>query len=220
MQYLICFLEGIITFISPCLLPMLPVYITYFAGGGERNNVKTLTNAIGFVLGFTTVFVILGAMAGSFGSVLKSHQTLVNIISGIIIVIFGLSYMGLFRISFFKGRSKGVKLDNLGFITSYIFGAAFSVGWTPCGGVFLGAALVLASQQGTAFSGLVMLLCYSAGLGVPFIVSAVLIDNLKSAFGFIKSNYRIINTVCGLFLVLVGLLTATGYMGRFIALFA
>lgn len=220
MQYLICFLEGIITFISPCLLPMLPVYITYFAGGGERNNVKTLTNAIGFVLGFTTVFVILGAMAGSFGSVLKSHQTLVNIISGIIIVIFGLSYMGLFRISFFKGRSKGVKLDNLGFITSYIFGAAFSVGWTPCVGVFLGSALVLASQQGTAFSGLVMLLCYSAGLGVPFIVSAVLIDNLKSAFGFIKSNYRIINTVCGLFLVLVGLLTATGYMGRFIALFA
>ena len=79
---------------------------------------------------------------------------------------------------------------------------------------------MLASQQGTAFSGLVMLLCYSAGLGVPFIVSAVLIDNLKSAFGFIKSNYRIINTVCGLFLVLVGLLTATGYMGRFIALFA
>ena len=220
MQYLICFLEGIITFISPCLLPMLPVYITYFAGGGERNNVKTLTNAIGFVLGFTTVFVILGAMAGTFGSVLKSHQTLVNIISGIIIVIFGLSYMGLFRISFFKGRSKGVKLDNLGFITSYIFGAAFSVGWTPCVGVFLGSALVLASQQGTAFSGLVMLLCYSAGLGVPFIVSAVLIDNLKSAFGFIKSNYRIINTVCGLFLVLVGLLTATGYMGRFIALFA
>lgn len=220
MQYLICFLEGIITFISPCLLPMLPVYITYFAGGGERNNAKTLTNAIGFVLGFTTVFVILGAMAGSFGSVLKSHQTLVNIISGIIIVIFGLSYMGLFRISFFKGRSKGVKLDNLGFITSYIFGAAFSVGWTPCVGVFLGSALVLASQQGTAFSGLVMLLCYSAGLGVPFIVSAVLIDNLKSAFGFIKSNYRIINTVCGLFLVLVGLLTATGYMGRFIALFA
>ena len=220
MQYLICFLEGIITFISPCLLPMLPVYITYFAGGGERNNVKTLTNAIGFVLGFTTVFVILGAMAGTFGSVLKSHQTLVNIISGIIIVIFGLSYMGLFRISFFKGRSKGVKLDNLGFITSYIFGAAFSVGWTPCVGVFLGSALVLASQQGTVFSGLVMLLCYSAGLGVPFIVSAVLIDNLKSAFGFIKSNYRIINTVCGLFLVLVGLLTATGYMGRFIALFA
>ena len=219
MQYLICFLEGIITFISPCLLPLLPVYVTYFAGGGERNSIKTLTNAMGFVLGFTTVFVMLGAMAGTFGSVLKSHQTFVNIVSGLIIVAFGLSYMGLFRIGFFKGRTAGVKLDNLGFFSSYIFGAAFSVGWTPCVGVFLGSALVLASQQGTAYAGIVMLLCYSAGLGVPFVLSAVLIDRLKSAFGFIKSNYRIINKVCGLFLVLVGILTVTGFMGRFIALF-
>jgi cytochrome c-type biogenesis protein len=160
MQYLICFLEGVITFISPCLLPMLPVYITYFAGGGERSNAKTLINAIGFVLGFTSVFVLMGVMAGSFGSVLKSHQTFVNIVSGIVIVLFGLSYMGLFRIKFFNRRSNKMKLDNLGFVSSYVFGAVFSIGWTPCVGVFLGSALVLASQQGTAYAGLIMLLCY------------------------------------------------------------
>ena len=220
MQYLICFLEGIITFISPCLLPMLPVYITYFAGGDESNGAKTLVNAIAFVLGFTTVFVAMGTMAGTFGSILKSHQTVVNVLSGLIIILFGLSYMGLFRIGFFKGMKSGLKLDNLGFLSSYIFGAVFSVGWTPCVGVFLGSALVLASQQGTAYAGFVMLLCYSVGLGVPFVLSAVLIDNLKSTFGFIKSNYSIINKVCGLFLVLVGLLTATGLMGRLITLLA
>ena len=220
MQYLICFLEGIITFISPCLLPLLPVYVTYFAGGGERNVAKTLANAIGFVLGFTCVFVALGAMAGTFGSVLKSHQTLVNIVSGLIIVLFGLSYMGMFKLNFFNGGRRSVDTANLGFFSSMVFGAAFSVGWTPCVGVFLGSALVMASQQGTAYAGLVMLLCYSAGLGVPFVISAVLIDNLKTAFGFIKANYRIINTVCGLFLVLVGVLTALGYMGRFISMFA
>ena len=220
MQYLICFLEGVSTFISPCLLPMLPVYITYFAGGGERSNGKTLTNAIGFVLGFTSVFVLMGAMAGTFGSVLKSHQTFVNIVSGIVIVLFGLSYMGLFRIKFFNRRSNKMKLDNLGFISSYVFGAVFSIGWTPCVGVFLGSALVLTSQQGTAYAGLIMLLCHSLGLGVPFVLSAVLIDSLKSTFGFIKANYRIINILCGIFLVVVGLLTASGYMGKLIALLA
>ena len=92
MQYLISFLEGIITFISPCLLPMLPIYISYFAGGGERTTRKTLTGALGFVLGFTVVFIAMGALAGTVGSFLKEHQTLVNILSGLVVIVFGLNF--------------------------------------------------------------------------------------------------------------------------------
>lgn len=214
MQYVISFLEGIITFISPCLLPMLPIYISYFAGGGERTSRRTLVNALGFVLGFTILFTAMGALAGTLGSFLIKHQTAVNIISGIIVIFFGLSYLGVFRLSIFRGSRFTMDSDNMGFISSILFGVIFSVGWTPCVGAFLGSALMLASQQGHVLTGVLMLLCYSLGLGIPFLISAVLIDKLKSAFAFIKKNYKIINIICGLLLILVGILMATGTMGR------
>ena len=214
MQYVISFLEGIITFISPCLLPMLPIYISYFAGGGERTSRRTLVNALGFVLGFTILFTAMGALAGTLGSFLIKHQTAVNIISGIIVIFFGLSYLGVFRLNIFRGSRFTMDSDNMGFISSILFGVIFSVGWTPCVGAFLGSALMLASQQGHVLTGVLMLLCYSLGLGIPFLISAVLIDKLKSAFAFIKKNYRIINIICGLLLILVGILMATGTMGR------
>ena len=214
MQYVISFLEGIITFISPCLLPMLPIYISYFAGGGERTSRRTLVNALGFVLGFTILFTAMGALAGTLGSFLIKHQTAVNIISGIIVIFFGLSYLGVFRLSIFRGSRFTMDSDNMGFLSSILFGVIFSVGWTPCVGAFLGSALMLASQQGHVLTGVLMLLCYSLGLGIPFLISAVLIDKLKSAFAFIKKNYKIINIICGLLLILVGILMATGTMGR------
>lgn len=217
MQYIISFLEGVITFISPCLLPMLPIYLMYFAGGGERSMKKTVRNAVGFVLGFTVVFVAMGALAGTVGSMLKEHQTAVNIISGMVVIFFGLSFMGLFRLSFFKGTSRLAAINDLGFFSSFLFGMIFSIGWTPCIGAFLGSALMLASQQGHVTEGTFMLLAYSAGLGVPFVLSAVLIDRLKSAFDFIKMHYGIINTVCGLMLIAIGILMASGYMGRFLS---
>ena len=105
MQYLISFLEGIITFVSPCLLPMLPVYLSYFAGGGEHTPRKTLTGAAGFVTGFTVVFVLLGALAGTLGSFLQHHQTAVNIISGLIVIFFGLNFLGVIRLTLFKGSN-------------------------------------------------------------------------------------------------------------------
>ena len=105
MQYVISFLEGIITFLSPCLLPMLPIYISYFAGGGERSNKKTLKTALGVVLGFTIVFVALGALAGTLGSFLTKHQTVVNIVSGLIVVVFGLNYMGLFHLNISEAQA-------------------------------------------------------------------------------------------------------------------
>ena len=113
MQYLISFLEGIITFISPCLLPMLPIYISYFAGGGERTVAKTMKGAVGFVTGFTIVFVMLGALAGTVGSFLREYQTTVNIISGLIVIIFGLNFLGVFKLNIFKGNQRSVKTDNM-----------------------------------------------------------------------------------------------------------
>ena len=218
MQYVISFLEGIITFISPCLLPMLPIYISYFAGGGERSARKTLTGAIGFVLGFTVVFVAMGALAGTVGSFLKSHQTLVNIISGLVVIFFGLSFLGVFRLRLFQGTRHTVSTQNMGFFSAFVFGVIFSLGWTPCVGAFLGSALMLASQQGHVLEGMLMLLAYSLGLGIPFILSAVLIDYLKSAFSWIKRNYKIINTVCGCLLILIGLMMATGVLGKLLNL--
>ena len=217
MQYLISFLEGIITFISPCLLPMLPIYISYFAGGGERTAKKTLTGASGFVLGFTAVFVAMGALAGTLGSFLTKYQTWVNLISGGIVILFGLNYLGLLNLHLFRG-GKAVRAKQMGFFSAFLFGIIFSVGWTPCVGAFLGSALMLASQQGTVKEGMGMLLCYSLGLGVPFLISAVLIDQLKGAFNWIKGHYTLINRICGGFLVLMGILMATGLMGRFLAL--
>lgn len=218
MQYLISFLEGIITFISPCLLPMLPIYISYFAGGGERTTAKTLKGAVGFVTGFTIVFVMLGALAGTVGSFLCEYQTTVNIISGLIVIIFGLNFLGVFKLNIFKGNQRSVKTDNMGFFSAMLFGIIFSVGWTPCVGAFLGSTLMLASQQGHITEGMLMLLSYSLGLGIPFILSAVLIDYLKSAFNWIKRNYKIINLISGSLLVIIGIMMATGTLGQLLNL--
>ena len=214
MQYAISFLEGIITFISPCLLPMLPVYLSYFAGGGVRTAGKTLKGAFGFVTGFTAVFIILGVLAGTVGSFLWEYQTAVNIVSGLIVVLFGLNFLGVFKLKLFRGSSRSVNTDSMGFFSSLLFGVIFSIGWTPCVGAFLGSALMLASQQAHVLEGMLMLLAYSLGLGIPFIISAVLIDYLKSAFNWIKRHYSIINAVSGLLLVLIGILMATGTMGK------
>ena len=218
MQYLISFLEGIITFISPCLLPMLPIYISYFAGGGERTMKKTLGNALGFTLGFTVVFVAMGALAGTLGSFLTRCQTWVNLIGGLVVILFGLNYMGVLKLNIFKGVSRSMAQKELGFFSSVLFGMIFSVGWTPCVGAFLGSALMLASQQGHVGEGMGMLLCYSLGLGIPFLFSAVLIDKLKSAFNWVKAHYAIINRICGGILVLIGLAMATGMLGKPLAI--
>lgn len=217
MQYLISFLEGIITFISPCLLPMLPVYVTYFAGGEERKQSRVIKNSLGFILGFTTVFVLMGALAGFFGELTRKYATVLNIVTGSIVIFFGLSFLGLFRLNIFKGSRFENKTD-LGFFSAILFGIVFSIGWTPCVGAFLGSALMLAANGGSTVQGVMMLLAYSIGLGIPFLISAVLIDKLKGAFNFIKSHYRIINTVSGILLIVMGIMMATGVFGRVLAL--
>lgn len=219
MQYFIAFLEGIITFISPCILPMIPLYVSYFAGGKERNTKKTVKNALGFILGFTIVFVLMGALAGTFGQLLNEYKKVVDIVTGLIVIFFGLNFLGVFKLNFFKGVKKA-KTDNLGFFSSMIFGIVFSIGWTPCVGAFLGSALMLAASQGHVVEGVVMLLLYSLGLGIPFFISAILIDKLRSTFTFIKKHYKVINIVCGCLLIVMGALMATGVFGRVLGFLA
>ena len=198
---------------------MLPIYVSYFAGGSaqEKDNKRVIKNAVGFILGFTSVFVLLGALAGFFGGLLSRYQTAVNIVTGATVVFFGLNFLGVFRLNIFKG-SHGAKKGAPGFFSSVLFGIVFSVGWTPCVGAFLGSALLLAASGGSMTQGVLMLLCYSAGLGVPFFVSAILIDKVKGAFRFIKKHYGIINMISGLLLVAVGILMMTGLFGKFLSM--
>ena len=218
MSYFVAFLEGIITFISPCILPLLPLYISYFANG-ENNKKKTAFNALGFILGFTVVFVLLGAFAGALGGLLQKYETLVNVITGGIVVLLGLNFTGIIRIGFLNGSKKlQVQIKNIHFVTSLVFGMVFAIGYTPCVGAFLGSALMMASREGTMTAGILMLVIYSAGLGIPFFISALLIDRLKATFQVIKSHYRTINLVCGVFLVVVGVLMMTGTFGYFMRL--
>lgn len=214
MQYLISFLEGIVTFISPCLLPMIPIYLSYFAAGERQSTRKTVRCALGFVLGFTVVFVAMGALAGTVGSLLQRYKTVVNLVFGMIVIVFGLNFMGVVRLNLFRGSGMQARTDNMNFWQAVLLGVIFSVGWTPCVGVFLGSALMLAGQQGSALTGIGMLLSYSLGLGVPFLISAVVMDQLKNAFDFIKRNYRVINLFCGGLLVAVGILMAMGMLDK------
>lgn len=217
-QFLVSFLEGIIMFASPCLLPMIPIYVTYFAAGDEQRAPVVLRNALGFVLGFTIVFVAMGALAGTVGSLLVAHRAILNIICGAVVIFFGLYFLGYIKLALFRGMDAPLGDRHLGFFSSVLFGIVFSIGWTPCVGAFLGSALALASQQGSALSGVLMLLCYSVGLGIPFVASALLIDKLKGAFDAIKRHYDTVTKVCGWLLVAIGVLMATGLLGDLLTL--
>ncbi|MBC3887537.1 cytochrome c biogenesis protein CcdA [Acetobacterium paludosum] len=220
MNYFVSFLEGIITFISPCLLPMLPIYISYFTGQTQADSKFTvIINAFGFVLGFTFVFILLGAFAGGIGRFLIEYSTIVNLIGGIIIIIFGLNFMDVLHLPFLNGNRKiNFEIFKVGFLSSVLFGIVFSIGWTPCVSTFLGSALMLATSSGSTLKGILMLFSFSLGLGIPFMLSAILIDRLKSTFDFIKRNYRIINLISGGLLVIVGILMATSTMGYFLSI--
>ena len=215
MQFLITFLEGIISFISPCMLPMIPVYLSFLAGDTD-NKKNTAVRSAAFVAGFTLVFCLMGMFAGTLGMLLTRHQKAVNIVTGLVVIFFGLTYLDLIPLNFLKGIQKQVSISSL--FSAFLFGMVYSVSLTPCVGAFLGSAIMLASSSGSAFRGLLLLLVYSAGLGVPFILSALLLDRLKGVFGFIRRNYRVINLVCGIFLILVGILIMFGLLNRLMSI--
>ncbi len=205
MEYLITFIEGLASFISPCVLPIIPVYISYF-GAESKSTKKALINSLGFVSGFSIVFILLGVFASTLGKIITKYANYVNIILGIFLIIISLNYMGVIFIKFLN-KSKGIKKDkkDLTFITSVILGMIFSLSWTPCVGAFLSSALILASTTGSVLKGAILLFCYSLGLAIPFIITTFLLEKLKTTFDFIKKHYNIINKIAGSILLISGL---------------
>lgn len=208
MEYLFTFLEGIASFISPCLLPMIPIYISYFIGEDEKNTSKKVLNAIGFVIGFTLIFLLLSIFASTLGILISNNIKYIKIIFGIIIIFLGLNYMEIIKLKFLnKYKVFNADKKNLNFLKALIFGAVFSISWTPCIGTFLSSALLLVAKHQDMLKGILLMLIYSIGLGIPFIISVVLIEKLKQAFDIIKKNYNIIKKVSGAILIIIGIYT-------------
>jgi len=219
MNYLITYLEGTAAFVSPCLLPMIPVYIAFFAGREDAGRASALKSALGFVLGFTALFTSLGAFAGSIGSVLRTHSAVVNIVCGTVVALFGLGYLGVFHPRFLAGgKTINWRPEKAGFFKCFLFGIVFAAGWTPCVGAFLGSALMLAASGGGSLTGILLLLCFSAGLGLPFLLCALFLAQLKSSFDFIKNHYKTVNLICGWLLIAIGILMAAGMLNRLFGL--
>ena len=194
MEYLMTFLEGIASFISPCILPMLPIYISYFAGKEEKKTKKTIINSIGFVIGFTIIFIILSIVATTIGKTLSNYMKYIKIIFGIIIIILGLNYIEIIKIKILKKTTKiKINLKNLNFLKSLIFGMAFSISWTPCIGTFLASALFLISSKTSELKGIIL------------IISAILIEKMKNIFEIIKKHNEIIKKMSGIILIIMGI---------------
>ena len=204
MEYLITFVEGIASFISPCILPVIPIYISYFATESQSMK-KSIINSLGFTFGFSIIFILLGVFASTFGKLVHQYADYINIVFGIFLIILSLNYIGILFIKFLnKTKETKTKKENLTFITSLLFGIIFSLSWTPCVGAFLSSALILASTMGSVFKGALLLLIYSLGLAIPFIVTTLFLEKMKSTFDFIKKHYNIINKISGSILLISG----------------
>lgn len=206
MDYIFTFLEGIASFISPCMLPMIPIYVSYFIGDEEEKSKKKIINSIGFVLGFTIVFLILSIFASKLGSMLINTMKYVKIIFGVFIILLGVNYMGILKIGVLN-KTKGINLKSkkFNFLKAVLFGILFSITWTPCIGTFLSSALLLVASSQDILKGIVLMLLYSIGLGIPFIISVILIDKLKTMFNIIKKHYNIIKIISGIILIIMGI---------------
>ena len=205
MEYILTFLECIASFISPCVLPLVPIYISYFTGQESKKH-KAIINSLAFVIGFSIVFIILAVLANKFGTVIVGLTKYIMIAFGIIIVILGLNYMNILKFNLFnKFKKFQINVKNLNFIKSLIFGILFSISMTPCVGTFLTSALLLIATEEKIVKGITLIVLYCLGLGIPFIISAILIDKLKNVFNLIKKNYKIIKFICGLILIIMGI---------------
>lgn len=218
------FLAGIISFISPCVLPLIPGYVSFISGVSidELQQNKTgiteiLIPSATFVLGFSIVFVALGASASVIGSALANYSVIFDRIAGLLIIFFGLVVMGVIRIPWME-QQKGMKMKRpIGNLSVFVLGMAFAFAWTPCVGPILSSVFLLAAQANTVRAGMLLLFIYSLGLGIPFIATALALNRLINTFNWIKKNYRVISIISGLLLIVMGVLLATNqfvYIGN------
>lgn len=227
--YLGAFIAGLLSFLSPCVLPLIPSYITYITGmsfadlqnehpGGALRS-KAFFHSLAFISGFTIVFVLLGASATFIGSFLEEHIDLVRQAGGVLIMLFGVHVTGLVPLTFLLGQ-KRVEIRNkpAGFLGSCLVGIAFAAGWTPCIGPILGSILMVAATEQNVTQGIVLLLLYSLGLGIPFLLSALAMHRFLAVFNRFKKSIRMFEIITGIFLVVVGILIFTNGLSRIGAL--
>jgi len=210
----VAFIAGMVSFLSPCVLPLVPVYLLQMAGtasgqfGGRR---VTFQHALSFVAGFSVVFVLLGASLGFFSFFFQDNIRTLTRIAGVILIVFGLHLSGVIRIPWLA-RTYQADLPGSrrrGYVGSALIGASFSIGWTPCVGPVLGSILSLAASSGTAAQGALLLTCYSLGLGVPFLLAGLGFSRLTGAMAWLRKRMRAVNLASGVILIVVGILFVT-----------
>lgn len=216
------FIAGILSFLSPCVLPLIPSYITYITGmsfaelqvehTAHEKLRRIILHAVLFIAGFTTIFVLLGVSATFIGSFLQQQMPAVRKIGGVLIMLFGLHVTGFVPIHLLLGE-KRLHIQNrpAGFLGSYLIGIAFAAGWTPCIGPILASILMVAATEETVWKGFWLLLCYSLGLGIPFFLAALAMHRFIIIFNRFKKYIRIFEIVTGIFLIIVGVMIFTNY---------
>ena len=213
---LVSILAGLISFLSPCVLPIVPPYLAYMSGisldsSAEKSNLKVIVVAAFFVMGLSTVFLILGVAASSFGILLLGYKDLLTTIAGLLIMCFGLHFLGIIRIPLLNRELRLDVGDKGGsFFGAYLLGLAFAFGWTPCIGPQLGAILSLAASEASLYKGMILLGFYALGLGIPFLIVAAFLSKMGNTLLFFKKNFELIERVMGLLLWTVGLLMLSG----------
>lgn len=223
--YLGAFIAGLLSFLSPCVLPLIPSYITYITGLSFADlqaehptkvvRRKIILHSIAFILGFTVVFVLLGASATFIGSFLQSKAILIRKVGGILIILFGIHVTGLVPVRLLMGEKRlTIKHKPAGYAGSFLVGLIFAAGWTPCIGPILAAILTLAATEENVFSGIMLLLLYSLGLGIPFLLSSLAMNQFLSLFNRFKKHIRIFEIITGLFLVVIGILLYSNWLTR------
>lgn len=214
----VALVAGILSFLSPCVLPIVPPYLAYMAGSSidglahrKGGRGKALHAAIFFVLGLSTVFLLLGLAASAFGRIFLNYQHELAIVAGVVIVVFGLHFLGILRIPFLYREARfEAKTTGGTALGAYVLGLAFAFGWTPCIGPVLGAILSLAAQEGSIERGLLLMGFYALGLGLPFLLTALFLDRALGIMAGLKKHMRNIERAMGALLVVVGLLMMTG----------
>jgi len=222
-SFSLAFIAGLLTFASPCIFPLIPAYISYITGisfdelkEDRRGDIqrKTLVHSLFFILGFSLVFIALGASASLLGKIILAYKVWLSRIGGLLVILFGLYIMGIFRIGALnKERKISVKLQKGSKIGSFLLGVTFAAAWTPCVGPILGSILIYAGAQETMLEGIWLLGFYSLGIAIPFVISALLVNSLLSHITRLNKYLAVVNYVCGILLVLIGVLLITGHFG-------
>ncbi|MBU3160737.1 cytochrome c biogenesis protein CcdA [Clostridium frigoris] len=213
---LLAFSAGLLSFLSPCVLPLIPAYVSYLTGSSieelknDKTKLFTLYKSFGFVLGFSIIFILMGLSITSLGKLLITHKDLFRKIGGTIIVVFGLHTLGVFKVKLFYREKRFLHFNKIkGPFSSIIMGMAFATGWTPCIGPILSSILIYATSMNSVGTGVLLLIMYSLGLAVPFILTAIAIENFTKQFKKLSKYLPVISTISGLLMVLMGSLIFT-----------